>query len=148
MSSELTQWTYRDSSVDRMMLMMTPSIQAGISGPSIDVTSHDWCRPNTLIDIRMTVSHDWRNGVYGAEWGSFLQVPTVDDKQVDPRAHAIHSFRLWRSNLLLRIHPTRLTSYKHKWSCLHTYSVPQQWLESNESLTPSHIRQTNQASQH
>ena len=115
-----------------------PYKQGSVDPLYIDITSHDWCRPNILIDIRirMTVSHDWRNGVYGAEWGSFLQVPTVDDKQVDPRAHAIHSFRLWRSNLLLRIHPTRLTSSKHKWSCLHTCLVRQQWLESNESLTP------------
>ena len=43
--NEGTQWTYRDSSVDRMMLMMIPSIQAGISGPSIYRHNLPWLMP-------------------------------------------------------------------------------------------------------
>jgi hypothetical protein len=50
-----------------MMMMMIPPVQAGISGPSIDITSHDRCGSDVLIHIRVAVTHDRWDGVYGVK---------------------------------------------------------------------------------
>jgi hypothetical protein len=48
-------------------LKQIPSIQAGVGGSSVDITTHDRCRSNVFIDVRMAVSHNRRNDIYGLE---------------------------------------------------------------------------------